>query len=79
MFLHAGMLGCDYVVSVCYICPVDSKEIYLKLNKTEKDAQEPRMKTSKNIDEIEVLKFKSMTKASKLASRMRQEVSQRVK
>ena len=33
------------------------KEIYLKLDKIEKDTEESRIKTSKNSDEIEGLKF----------------------
>ena len=34
-----------------------TKEIYLKLDKTEKDTEESRIKNSKNSDEIEGLKF----------------------
>ena len=34
-----------------------TKEIYLKLDKIEKDTEEPRIKTSKSSDEIEDLKF----------------------
>ena len=34
-----------------------AKEIYLKLDKIEKDTEESRIKTSKNSDEIEGLKF----------------------
>ena len=34
-----------------------TKEIYLKLDKIEKDTEESRIKTSKNSDEIQGLKF----------------------
>ena len=38
-------------------CDKTTKEIYLKLDKIEKDTEESRFKSSRNSDEIEGLKF----------------------